>query len=449
MTRMHGVPSNQRLTFLPGLGDVPRDLALLCVLALSGVATAAVVPVLQDGGRGEEIKQNADEARKQLDGWFGSGAPPEGSIALFSSLTQAAWVEVVESIRKGSRAGKLTRKYYEKAREPEVAQVLADARLAWLAYEDDAVVRDHAGDDVVFSAGLPEFVDMQYFVVNQERDGVMTQVVVIRGTEVGSLTGKDFSWLLDVAADVAIDEEEDRRTGLVIPEGIYRAGEAIDLQLRGRLAPKHPVHLVGHSLGGSLATFLATRLEDAGYEVSATTFGSPKLVTFRSAREHDWVHGIRLTRITVDDDLFVHWPPPRVDKILAGGSDDSVRARVEDQVGGGLEDAIGGLLGGGLKKNDKRKKTPAASGSGETPQQRALLDSYSHFGTEWMLSKRGGWRARDMKEVMTNTVFPVQALDPSNWTNTMEKHLPERYVRLLAKMAGEEPGIPDDADDGA
>ncbi|GJM21141.1 MAG: hypothetical protein DHS20C15_10560 [Planctomycetota bacterium] len=268
--------------------------------------------------------------------------------------------------------------HYEKPDPLNYSEVANDAEHAYRAYESQAAIQAEFGDDVLQSDGLASLIGLDYYIVTTKRAGREVQLVAVAGTDV-----YDFK---DIAADLAIDRVRDAVTQLDFPEGFSHAATVIDKSLAGQLKQDVPVHFVGHSLGGALSTILALRFSRKNFEVSATTFGAPKVTSLRSILKNPWVHELPIHRFTLDEDIFGHWPPPR-DNPLNGSE--------------------------------------------------ALLANYAQFGQEWILTTQGRCDFRDMREALLNTSVPTQALSPSSWN--LSTHAPELYVERTQALAAPKP----------
>ena len=100
----------------------------------------------------------------------------------------------------------------------------------------------------------------------------------------------------------------DEILGIDVHEGFLFAARILEAGLLPRLDRSRPVHLTGHSLGGSLATLLGLRLERKGDRVSVTTFGAPKITTFQAFATDERLHRLDLIRIVNDGDVLQHCP---------------------------------------------------------------------------------------------------------------------------------------------
>ena len=125
-------------------------------------------------------------------------------------------------------------------------------------------------------------------------------MVAIRGTQPTELR----NWV----ANAVVLGARDEMLSVDVHEGFLLATRIIEVGLVARLDRNRPVHLTGHSLGGSLATLLALRLERRGYRVSVTTFGAPKLTTFAAFASDPELHRLALVRIVNAGDVVPHFP---------------------------------------------------------------------------------------------------------------------------------------------
>jgi hypothetical protein len=144
---------------------------------------------------------------------------------------------------------------------------------------------------------LTAITGLQYYVLDEGDK----QVVAIRGTDPPDLR----NWI----AALVVRGARDDVLGVDVHEGFLLATRLIQAGLMARLDQRRPVHLTGHSLGGSLATLFGLRLQRLGYAVSVTTFGAPKLTTFAAFASEPALHDLDLTRIVNDGDAVYHFPP--------------------------------------------------------------------------------------------------------------------------------------------
>jgi hypothetical protein len=158
-------------------------------------------------------------------------------------------------------------------------------------------IRSELGDDVHVAPILTAITGLQYYVLD-EGD---RQVVAIRGTELSDLR----NWI----ADLVVRGARDDVLGVDVHEGFLLATRVIQAGLMARLDQRRPIHLTGHSLGGSLATLFALRLQRLGYTVSVTTFGAPKITTFAAFANEPALHDLDLIRIVNVGDAVYHFPP--------------------------------------------------------------------------------------------------------------------------------------------
>jgi hypothetical protein len=88
----------------------------------------------------------------------------------------------------------------------------------------------------------------------------------------------------DSTADIVTDiftRVEEGATGSGVHGGFSRVYDSIDAgvtsAIRGLGASPTTIHVVGHSLGGAIATIAASRLSQNGHNVKLYTFGSPRV----------------------------------------------------------------------------------------------------------------------------------------------------------------------------
>lgn len=72
-------------------------------------------------------------------------------------------------------------------------------------------------------------------------------------------------------------------------------------------ATGRPIYVVGHSLGGAVATLVSQHLHELGYPVQLYTFGSPRVANTTFVR---YFHGLGIpsTRVVCDQDIVPHVP---------------------------------------------------------------------------------------------------------------------------------------------
>ena len=150
-------------------------------------------------------------------------------------------------------------------------------RLAQLGFGDVQVFEDEPTDTRGYRASCGTF-----------------DLVAFKGT----------SSLTDFLIDAQIIQTQ--LDGVGIHAGFCRAYDAVSY--KARRASSQPMLIVGHSLGGALATLHARRMASATY-VRCVTFGSPRVGDDRFAVRYN-AAGIDTTRVVHADDIV-----PRVPKL--------------------------------------------------------------------------------------------------------------------------------------
>ncbi len=156
------------------------------------------------------------------------------------------------------------------------------------------------------------------------------KVVTIRGTQMES--GRD--WLSNI--NVAIDSGPG---GHVVHAGFHRVYRSIVDGVRSGIGTGSPsmVHVIGHSLGGAIASNLALDLSRGVHTVAMYTFGAPRAGMVGHARDLSTRLGSRLKRVyNVSDPVpmvplfpFLHTPYPG-DGLRVGSSGNSISASHHD-----------------------------------------------------------------------------------------------------------------------
>jgi hypothetical protein len=150
----------------------------------------------------------------------------------------------------------------------DFAEILAYARRANAAYQDEAAIRAVVGPGPVLTVADLPGVDVRAFVeVDEARD---RQWVVVRGT----------ANLKNAAEDADYAKVEAPELDVPVHEGFVEDARAVWSFARPLLRPGLPTRLTGHSLGGALAVLLAMRLRVDGVPLDrVVTFGQPKVTT--------------------------------------------------------------------------------------------------------------------------------------------------------------------------
>jgi hypothetical protein len=94
--------------------------------------------------------------------------------------------------------------------------------------------------------------------------------------------------------------------------GVYRKTRKELFKKISMLSKEKPIHFVGHSLGGSLATLFAYKMEKDGFNVaSISTAGQPKIGNKVLVDEINKLIGHKITTISLDSDITPMVPPTK------------------------------------------------------------------------------------------------------------------------------------------
>jgi pimeloyl-ACP methyl ester carboxylesterase len=162
-------------------------------------------------------------------------------------------------------------------------QMLGYSRIAYLGESILAeYLRDSGGELLLFVDDAS--TDTQGFVA---RTSARQIVVAFRGTELLSTR--------DHAIDLDVTLVPDPVSGGNVHRGFLRAADAIMGDVLRAIEPHSdmPIMVVGHSLGGAIATLVAHRLSHANELVAQVhTFGSPRMgdALFAAAYNRDLRH---------------------------------------------------------------------------------------------------------------------------------------------------------------
>jgi len=165
------------------------------------------------------------------------------------------------------------------------------AQWANAAYQDTAKIEEinaKSGYQLVKHEVVPG-VDVQYFL--SRHPVTQAQLISVRGT--ANLENV----LVDVKAAMLMDE----RLGIRLHHGFSSAANAVYEALKPQLKKEKPVYMVGHSLGGAVASILAINLDVDGYKVGGvTTFGQPKFTDKVGMEKYKH---IPITRVVNEKDM--------------------------------------------------------------------------------------------------------------------------------------------------
>jgi Lipase (class 3) len=202
-----------------------------------------------------------------------------------------------EIVRQREAAMAVVSEYYGDHRRPlDLSTVYESAVHAARVYESAEEIRRELGEDVRVTPILTTISGLQYYLYDAGED----QVVAVRGTKPIDIR----NWIADLVVTGAVDEI----LRIDVHQGFLAAARVMEVALLTQIDRHRPLRLVGHSLGGSVATLLALRLQRRGYTVSVTTFGAPKITTFAAFANDPRLHALDLTRIVNAGDVVPHFP---------------------------------------------------------------------------------------------------------------------------------------------
>lgn len=151
-------------------------------------------------------------------------------------------------------------------------QVIRFARMADVAYLDQAAIEERFPDDRIIVRNLP-LSGLRYFV--RFDDKARRQDIAIRGT----------SNLANIRVDVEFTPNPDPKTGIHLHQGFGRAADELYADLKPLLRPKYATTITGHSLGGAAAAIIGMRLVVDRIPVRhVVTFGQPKITNVAGAK---------------------------------------------------------------------------------------------------------------------------------------------------------------------
>ena len=161
------------------------------------------------------------------------------------------------------------------------AELAVDAKRARAAYLSPAGIRAAYPNTVHIAS--PGGKDVQYFI--ERDDKARTQIVTVRGTKGDENLREDF--------DVKV--REDRRIKIPVHSGFDADARAIYADAAPLLKKGYTTTMVGHSLGGAVATILAIYAIEDGHKVKKiTTFGEPRFTTAEGAAQLSFLPLLRV-----------------------------------------------------------------------------------------------------------------------------------------------------------
>lgn len=289
-------------------------------------------PLLDEDGK----PVTADAARRTQRAEGGSAA---GFGGVSRSFARAFETELTgnapEIARQRDTAMVVLSTHYGGTRQPlDGAAVHASAVHAARAYRGVEEIRRELGDAVRVAPILTAISGLQYYVFDEGH----RQVIAIRGTQPDNLR----NWV----ANLVVKGAHDTVLGLDVHEGFL------------------------------LATLFALRLHHLGYDVSVTTFGSPKVTTFAAFANEPVLHRLALVRLVNEGDIVHHFPPTM----------DGTGKRV-----------------------------------------------YAHFGREWVLGSEGECTPTNLAGSLRKSAAMVLDHDLPDWS--VESHGMENYLSRVAALA--------------
>lgn len=161
------------------------------------------------------------------------------------------------------------------------AELAVDAKRARAAYLSPAAIRAAYPNTVHVAS--PGGKDVQYFI--ERDDKARTQIVTVRGTK-----GK-----VNLKEDFDAKVREDRRIKIPVHSGFDAVASAIYADAAPLLKKDYTTYMVGHSLGGAVASILAIYAIEDGYQVKkVTTFGEPRFTTSQGASQLSFLPLLRV-----------------------------------------------------------------------------------------------------------------------------------------------------------
>ncbi len=177
------------------------------------------------------------------------------------------------------------------AENERFTHIKQSAKLANAAYQDMAKIEKinaELGYQLVKHEVIAG-VDVQYFL--SRHPVTQAQLISVRGT----------ANLENVLVDVKVAMRTDERLGIRLHRGFSLAANAIYEAVKPQLNKQAPVTMVGHSLGGAVASILAINLDVDGYKIEGvTTFGQPKFTDKEGMQKYKH---IPITRVVNEKDM--------------------------------------------------------------------------------------------------------------------------------------------------
>lgn len=238
----------------------------------------------------------AAQGDAQLGGWLKKAGDAAKKAEDLAKKTAKTVDKLDGTAQLALRAQSIEDEFYADAPVPDFAALRHDAELAQHAYDDRETLDAFLGERGHVTEWADELVGLQSYTLD-EGD---RQTVVVRGTVLGDLR----NWIVNASYELKASD----RLGIEVHEGYLRASETLAV-LGDALDKRRPVHLVGHSLGGSLAVLLGLQLRKLGYTVSVVTFGQPKVTNLDAILNQKSVHRLDLWRVVTPEDPMPALPP--------------------------------------------------------------------------------------------------------------------------------------------
>lgn len=168
------------------------------------------------------------------------------------------------------------------------AELEVAARRASAAYLGEAAIRAAYPNTVHVAS--PGGKAVQYFI--ERDDKARTQIITVRGTD-------DH---LNLKEDFNVRVREDRKIKIPVHTGFDEDARAIYADAAPFLKKGYATTMVGHSLGGAVASLLGIYAIEDGYQVKKiTTFGAPRFTTTQGAAQLSF---LPLFRVVDEYDLI-------------------------------------------------------------------------------------------------------------------------------------------------